>query len=243
MEKINPPGVEICFSPLSYPLFKNGESIVVVIDILRATSAICYAFYNGVEFIIPVGSVEEATAYKSKGYMTAAERHGEIVDGFELGNSPLDYIPERVKGETIVLTTTNGTQAIEISKNAFKVVIGSFLNLDVLSNWLIGQNRNVILLCAGWKNKFNMEDTLFAGAVAEILIKRGNFIADCDSTQAALRLYDLARYDLYDFLKDSSHRKRLARLDLENDIKFCLTLNTAPVIPVISGKNIVKLEE
>jgi 2-phosphosulfolactate phosphatase len=234
--------VEVCFSPISYPLFRNDDAIVVIIDIFRATSAICTAINHGVNSIIPVSTVEEAIEYQSKGYLAAAERHGEVVDGFEFGNSPFSYMVESVKGKTIVLTTTNGTVAVEAAKDAHKVVIGSFLNLSVLTNWLISQNRDVVLLCAGWKNKFNLEDTLFAGAVISRLTETGKFENTCDTAQAASHLFNSAKADLYGFLENSSHRKRLEKLNLDKDIRYCLELDLAPVIPILEGLSIVKMQ-
>ena len=232
--------IEVCFSPALFELFDSKESIVVVIDVLRATSSICIAFENGVEKIIPVSKVADALSYKSQGYLVAAERNGETLDGFDFGNSPFSYMSEKVKGKKIALTTTNGTQAVHSAKDAHQVVIGSFLNLDALCDWLIKQNRNVICLCAGWKNKFNLEDTLFAGAVVQQLKNSGKFHADCDSSLSSEYLYDLAKHDLNKFLENSSHRKRLERLHIEKDIAFCLTPNQTKVIPILEGDCLVK---
>lgn len=232
--------IEVCFSPQSYPLFHNPGAVVVVIDILRASSAITTAFYNGVAKMIPVATVEEAKEYKENGFLVAAERNGEIVEGFDLGNSPFGYMNAKVKGKTIAITTTNGTLAISVASQAHKVIIGSFLNLDATVEFLKKEKRDVLFLCAGWKNKFNLEDTLFAGAVAEQLIYKYDFKSACDSTMAAMELYKLAKHDLFGFLGNSSHRHRLEKLDLERDIKYCLTPNQCPVIPVMEGKFLVK---
>lgn len=232
--------IEVCYTPQSYPLFHNPDSIVVVIDVLRATSAITTAFYNGVVRMIPVSTVEEAVEYKKNGFMVAAERDGAIVEGFDLGNSPFGYMNNKVKGKTIAITTTNGTQAIEVAKGASKIVMGSFLNLDALVEYLRKANRDVLFLCAGWKNKFNLEDTLLAGAAATELIKKNGFTSSCDSTIASMELYKLAKHNLYEFLSNSSHRNRLAKLDLERDVKYCLTPNQCPVVPVMEGKFLVK---
>ena len=232
--------IEVCFSPQSYPLFHNPGSIVVVIDILRASSAITTAFFNGVSKMIPVSTIEEAQEYKNAGFLVAAERNAEIVKGFDLGNSPFGYMSTKVKGKTIVITTTNGTQAIMAAKDAKKIIIGSFLNLDTIVEYLRKEKKDVIFLCAGWKNKFNLEDTLYAGAVAEQLIYKYNFNSTCDSALAALELYKLAKHDLYGFLANSSHRNRLEKLDLERDIRYCLTPNQCPVIPIMEGKFLVK---
>src|ERR1035437_1519640 len=152
------PKIDACFSPYLYPVYKDDDSIVVIIDVLRATSAICVAFENGAKKIIPVATVEEARKYKQKGFLVGAERDGLPLEGFDFGNSPFNYMGDHVKGKTIVLTTTNGTQAIEAAKHAHKVVIGSFLNIDALCSWLVSANKNILLLCSGWKNKFNRSE-------------------------------------------------------------------------------------
>ena len=234
--------IEVCFSPISYPLFANNEAIVVVIDIFRATSAICTAISHGINGIIPVATIEEAREYQLKGFLAAAERNGEIQPGFDMGNSPFSYMDEKLKGKKIALTTTNGTQAIAASKDAYKVVIGSFLNLSVLSSWLENQNRDVILLCSGWKNKFNLEDTLFAGAVSQRLILSGKFENSCDTTHAASLLYETAKHDLFNFLGNSSHRNRLEKLNLEKDILYCLKADQTPVIPILDNGVLIKME-
>lgn len=233
--------IEVCYTPQAYHLFHKDEAIVVVIDIFRATSAIVTAFYNGVSKMIPVATVEEAREYQKNGYMAAAERNGEMIEGFELGNSPFGYMNNKVKGKIIAISTTNGTQAIEASRKATKTVIGSFLNQDVLCEYLDSQRRDVVLLCAGWKNKFNLEDTLFAGVVADKLIRQSGFDTDCDSAIASMHLYNLAKHDMYEFLSHSSHRRRLEKLDLERDIRYALTPNQCPVIPVMEGKYLVKM--
>ncbi|MFO0320962.1 MAG: 2-phosphosulfolactate phosphatase [Bacteroidota bacterium] len=233
--------IEVCYTPQAYPLFHKENAIVVIIDVFRATSAIVTAFYNGVNKMIPVATVEEAREYQKNGFMAAAERDGEIIEGFELGNSPFGYMNNRIKGKTIAISTTNGTQAIEASKKAAKIIIGSFINLDVICEYLLNQQKDVILVCAGWKNKFNLEDTLFAGAIVERLTNSATVTINCDSAIASKHLYGLAKNDLFSFLQNSSHRNRLAKLDLERDIKYCLTLNQCAVIPCMEGKYLVKM--
>lgn len=233
--------IDACFSPTLYPVYEDTESIVVIIDVLRATSAICVAFYNGADKMIPVAKVEEALEYKKQGFLAGAERDAVKLEGFDFGNSPYDYMGEHVKGKTIALTTTNGTQAIEAARNAYKVVVGSFLNIDVLCDWLVKQDRSVLLLCSGWKNKFNLEDSLFAGAVTHELIKRSEKYKLGDGCLALKYLYELAKQDPMKFLNHSSHKERLVKLNLKKDIRYCLIPNTAPVIPVLEGKYLVKL--
>lgn len=232
--------IEVCLTPALIDLYDIEESIVVVIDILRATSSITYGIDNGAEAIIPVANVEDCLTYADKGYLLAAERNGEVVTGYDFGNSPFSYTTEKVSGKTIVLTTTNGTKALYLaSKRAYQVVIGSFLNLDSLCDYLSVQNKNVLLLCAGWKDQFNLEDTLFAGAVVNKL--RKNFEHFDDSSVAAEDLYSLAKDDLRKYLYKSSHSHRLAQLNIEEDVVFCLQLNICSAIPVLQGEKLVVL--
>lgn len=228
--------IEVCFSPTLFPVyFDNQDSVVVVIDVLRATTAICAAFEDGVEAIIPVATLEEATAYKKNGYIVGAERNAEVIEGFDFGNSPLTFTKGKFKGKTIVLTTTNGTKAINIAKDAKQVIIGSFYNLDAVCDFLEKQDKDVLLLCAGWKERFNLEDTLFAGAVVEKLANNIRFHNLADSAIAALNLYKNAKDDLFGFLSESSHRKRLINLNLEEDVICCLSSNQSKLVPIFKN--------
>lgn len=233
--------LEVCFSPALIHLHDISESIVVVIDILRATSSMCVALHHGVRSIVPVSGIEESRAYKEKGFLIGAERNGEMLDGFDLGNSPFSYMESFVKGRDVALSTTNGTQAITAAKGAYQLVAGSFLNLDYLCNWLAKQDRSVLLLCSGWKNSFNLEDTLFAGAAAEQLEPHFGLNKMRDAVIGAKHLYSLAKNDMYGFLAESSHRNRLEKLHIEKDIEYCLTPNQAPVIPVMVNGALVAL--
>lgn len=233
--------IEVCFTPGEYQYFKDEFEIVVVIDVLRATSAICAAFDNGIASIIPVPTVEEAWEYKQKGYLAGAERKGQIVEGFDFGNSPFSYMKEEFKGKDVVLTTTNGTKSLDVAKDAEIVVVGSFLNLQVLSEWLAVQDKNVLCLCSGWQDKFNLEDTICAGAISDHLISTGNFTSTEDSSISAKYLYLSAKDNYFGYLKSSSHRRRLKNLNLNEDIKYCLTPNQMNVIPILRNGKLVKL--
>ncbi|MCT4561658.1 MAG: 2-phosphosulfolactate phosphatase [Crocinitomicaceae bacterium] len=225
--------IEVCFTPGEYEYFKDEFEIVVVIDVLRATSAICAGFANGIKSIIPVSTIEEAMEYKAKGYLAGAERKGQIVEGFDFGNSPYSYMRDDFKGKEVVLTTTNGTKALNIAKDAETVVVGSLLNLDALCKWLEVQDKNILCLCSGWQDKFNLEDTICAGAICEYLLSTGKFQSDEDSSIAAKYLFLSAKDNYFGYLKSSSHRRRLKNLNLNEDIKYCLTPNQTDVIPVL----------
>lgn len=233
--------VDVCLSPHLYPVYHRDDHIVVIIDILRATSAICTAFEHDVEKMIPVATVEEATEYKKQGFLVGAERNGLALEGFDFGNSPYSYMTDAIKGQTIVISTTNGTQAIEAARNAYKIVIGAFTNITALCNWLVLQNRNVLLLCSGWKNRFNLEDSLFAGAVTERLVKT-NLFKTGDAALAVNFLFNQAQQQPMRFLHNSSHAERLAAMGLKKDIKYCLELDKTSVIPVLEEKYLVKMQ-
>jgi 2-phosphosulfolactate phosphatase len=200
----------------------------------------CTAFENGVEKIIPVATIEEASEYKKKGYLVGAERNGIALDGFDFGNSPYSYMNDKINGKTIVISTTNGTQAIDAAQKAYKVVIGAFTNITAICDWLDSQNKNILLLCSGWKNKFNLEDSLFAGALTERLLKKSDFQLS-DSALSVSYLYKQAESNPYKFLRNSSHTERLASMGLKHDIKYCLSLDKTKIIPVLEGKYLVRL--
>ena len=233
--------LDVCLTPALIPLYNVEDYIVVVIDIFRATSSICYGIENGAEAIIPVSEVEECAAYREKGFdhLLAAERNGEVVAGFDFGNSPFSYTKEKVSGKTVVLTTTNGTHALHLSRKAKKIVIGSFLNLTSLCNWLKTQNESILLVCAGWKNNFNLEDTLFAGAVVEQL-KENGYTLD-DPAMAANDLFQIGKNDISQYLSKTSHGERLKKLGIEKDIAFCLQIDVTTAIPILDGEKLVKL--
>ena len=170
---------------------------------------------------------------KSNGYITSGERNGEKVTGFDKGNSPFEYMGDEVKGQKIAFTTTNGTHAIEKAKEAKQIVIGSFLNLTAVSRYLLLSEHNILVVCAGWKGKVNLEDTLFAGALVETL--RNHIEPDCDAPLIAQHLYNLAKPNMVKFLSNSSHVKRLNRLNIHKDIGFCLTLDQYPVLPLLKN--------
>lgn len=221
--------IDVCLSPELMHLYPVHDRIVVVVDIFRATSCMTTAFAHGIRSIAPFAKLEDCLAMKLQGYFTAGERDGKKVDGFDLGNSPFEYMEERLKGQRIAFTTTNGTQAIAKSAGAKEIVIGSFLNLSAVVAHLQRSDNHVLVVCAGWKGKVNQEDTLFAGALVEHL--RDHIKPDCDAPVMAQRLYNQGRANMMDFLKDASHVQRLAKLNVYKDIQFCLTPDQYQVVP------------
>lgn len=229
--------IDVCLSPEMMHLYNVQDRTVVVVDILRATSCMTTAFAHGVSVITPFSHLEDCLAMKPKGYFTAGERDGKKVDGFDFGNSPFEYMDKKLEGQRIAFTTTNGTLAIAKSDGALQIVIGSFLNLSAVETHLRKTNDNILVLCAGWKGKVNLEDTLFAGAIVERL--KDIVEAECDAPVSAQHLYNLAKGDLLSFLKNASHVKRLNKLNIQKDIEFCLTADVYKVVPVLKGRDLV----
>jgi len=239
----SPNKVEVVFTPEMYPNFENKEANVVIIDILRATSAICTAFENGVKEMIPVPAIEEARKRKEEGYVVAAERDGNVLDFADFGNSPFNFTPERVKGKKVAYSTTNGTRAIHIAKGSYLVLIASFINLSAVVNLLKENQRDVILMCAGWKGKFCLEDTLCAGAIAEKLIYFFSFETVCDSTKASIDLWKLAKKDLLKYVNKVAQRSRLRQLGLDDVIEYCHTPDSSVKVPVFKDGRIINYSD
>lgn len=225
--------IDTCFSPALYEPELHAGSIVIVIDILRASSAICTAFANGARAIIPVAGVNEAKEYKEKGLLVAAERDGFVLDFADFGNSPFNFTTDSVEGKTIVYSTTNGTGIINLASSAYMIAIGSFLNIGALGRWLTGQEKDVMLFCAGWKGRFNLEDTVFAGALASRLMESGLYSTKCDSTLAAIDLWSIAHRDLRGYIEKAAQRSRLRDKKLDDCIDFCLSNDFTDKIPVM----------
>lgn len=236
------PSLYTCLSPALLHLYDVTNTIVVVIDVLRATSTIATALHNGAKEIIPVDSVERCIQLgRELACVTAGERDGQIAPGLQYGNSSFEYPREFICGKTLVLTTTNGTKLLHmaLAKGATEIITGSFLNLSAVCDHLSTVKRNVILACAAWKDRVNMEDTLFAGAVVSRI--KEHFSINCDSSHIAENLYDVAKEDLYEFMKknDASHYHRLTNFGLERDIRHCLTPDLANVLPEYRGGKLV----
>jgi 2-phosphosulfolactate phosphatase len=233
MEGKGMPCVEVCFSPKLFPFITTKEPFVVVLtDILRATTSIVTAFANGVERIIPVHDAEDARKFKEQGFLVATEQDGKKLDFADFGNSAFSFTRERVEGRTLVYCTTNGTRALAVIGEGRPVVFGAFINFTALKEWLVKRDTNVVILCSGWKNKFCIEDSLYAGALAESLLQSGHFTTNCDSVHAASDLWSLAKGDIPRYLEKASHTHRLNRLGLDDVIPYSFNFDITRVIPI-----------
>lgn len=234
------PALYTCLSPLLLHLYDVSHSVIVIIDVLRATSTIATALENGAKAIIPVDSVAECMRIgKQINAITAGERDGKIAEGLEYGNSPFEYPKTFIEGKTLVLTTTNGTRLLHIAldNGATDIITGAFANLDAVCKYLVEKKQPVILACAAWKDRVNIEDSLFAGMLIQEI--KEHFSINCDASQMAEGLYETAKPGLYEFMekKNASHFIRLSSYGLQEDIKFCLTPNTVKALPVyMEGK-------
>ena len=223
--------LDLCPSPALYPFYKKENDTVIVVDIFRASTTMCAMLQKGAKAIITVATTEAARQYKSDGFLVGAERNTRKCDFADFGNSPFDYSRELVQGKEIVFTTTNGTMAIEMGRNSRKLYIGAFSNIDALINRCMDDSERIVILCAGWNNRINMEDTLFGGAFAEKLPEMGAVTLGSDSIRIALELWQKAKNDPLAYLKQSDHYKRLINNGVESDAAFCLLHNTVSVVP------------
>ena len=226
--------IDVCFSPALYPVYHNPEAIVVVVDVFRATTTMAAAFSNGARSIRPVATVEEAQKYKAEGWLVGAERNVKRCEFADFGNSPFDYTPEKVSGHDIVFTTTNGTRAITIARSAFRVVTGAFINLQAVADYCMAHERDVVVLCSGWQDKVNIEDTLFGGALADALLKTGLYEAASDAVMIARDMWVNNKEDLMIYLDPTDHMARLKANHLEDAVPYCLTLSLTDKVPELS---------
>jgi 2-phosphosulfolactate phosphatase len=238
----NKPTLHTSLSPSLLNLYEVNNSVVVIIDVLRATSTIATALYNGARCVIPVDTVTRCIEIgRQIEGITAGERDGQIAEGLVYGNSPFEYPREFIEGKTLVLTTTNGTRLLHMAleKGAKEIITGSFPNLSAVCEHLVAKNQNVILGCAAWKDRVNIEDMLFAGAViAEI---GQHYSINCDSSHIAATMYQTAKDDLFGFMKKNkaSHYHRLMNFGLEKDIRYCLERDGANVLPAYEDGKLV----
>ncbi len=238
---MNKPFLHTVLSPKLLDIYDVEDSVVVIIDVFRATSTIATAMFNGAAKIIPVDNVEKCIAIgkETPNSITAGERDGKVIEGLQHGNSPAEYPRSFIEGKTLVLTTTNGTKLLHMAlqRGASSVITGSFPNLLAVCNYLVQQNKNVFLGCSAWKDRFNLEDTLFAGAVIEAV--KNNFTIHCDSSLMAEQMYHLHKNDMPLFIRQTTHWHRLAKFGLEKELEYCVTPNGANILPIYKNGALV----
>jgi 2-phosphosulfolactate phosphatase len=226
-------------------LYFTGKTSVVI-DVLRATTVIVTALNNGAREIIPVSTVDFAMKVSGNAFsgqtLLGGERNTKKVEGFVLGNSPLEYSTETVSGKSIILYTTNGSKAIVKTKFAENIFICSFLNLPAIASHLIDLNKDVEIICAGTNGSFNLEDAVCAGRLTQEMQKLNENVELSDSSRAGLVLNKTFGKNLIKLLKETEHGKLLIENGFAEDIKFCAQYGTTELIPYFISSSIKKLE-
>ena len=233
------PKIEVCLSPALLHLYDFSNSIVVVIDVFRATSTMAAALHNGAKEIIPMDDVQKCidAGLQTPNSITAGERDGKVAPGLQFGNSPTEYPRAFIEEKTLLLTTTNGTRLLHQTKDCKQIIIGSFLNLSAVCEYLVAQNADVLLACASWKDRYNLEDHLFAGAVIDTIGHQ--FDINCDSARAGKHLFREAKKDIYGFIQDSAHFLRLSAYGLQSDMEYCCKIDAHNVLPIYEDGRLV----
>jgi 2-phosphosulfolactate phosphatase len=218
--------------------------IAVVIDVLRATSVIVTAVSNGARWVKTVATIEEAFQLKSPDVILGGERQAMPIEGFDLGNSPLEYTSQRVSGKGIVLTTTNGTLALSRSGTAEEVLIGALLNHQAVADYLFLKHLPVELICAGTNGEFSLDDFLCAGLICSTLQTSGRFETD-DLGKLAIRTWQLSSGDLHAALSGAIHYKVLKSKKLSADLDYCLQTGANNILVIRNKENnsYVKLQQ
>lgn len=226
--------VDIAFTPEEVNTSEIIDKSALVVDILRATSTITTAISNGASFIIPVNSPDEAFTLSSKSdieYILGGEVDGKHIKGFHLGNSLSEYTPSVVKNKPIIFRTTNGTRTINKCLSSWHLVIGCFLNLTSVCQYLLKLEKDILIVCSGKEGKFGMEDAVFAGACVSKLSQ----FADINKTDAAVAvemLYQVYRTDILEMLRNAEHGRYLISIGLEDDLSLCAQIDIANIVPI-----------
>jgi 2-phosphosulfolactate phosphatase len=235
--------INVCLTPGHVDELQLRDKNVVVIDVLRAATTITVALANGAKEVIPVDSVETAVKLSASLFgdvvLLGGERGGKMIEGFHLGNSPSEYIESVVKGKSIVFTTTNGAPAISKGRYAKHMAIGSFVNVRRVADFIKSINEDFIIVCAGNQSAvggFSLEDTVCAGMIVDRLRRTSPDSAELsDSASAALTLYRSQARNIMKMLQESEHGLELARIGFKEDLKTCASIDSIPVLPVLSG--------
>ena len=240
------------------PFFPEKEKqfddvIVLMVDVLRASTTICTALHNGAKEVIPCESLDKAVQIYSnlskEVRFLGGERNGEKPSGFDAGNSPFEYTEENVAKKNVVLTTSNGTKTFQQAKNAKIRLIAGFVNLNSVLAFLEekylkdNEDQEICILCAGTNGRLSYEDTLCCGAIIKLLKMNHKNVQLTDTADAAKNLYNLHSVDLQQFLKTKEHAVFLKNLGFEKDVDLALTFDKFPVVPYIEGSSIRKFTE
>ncbi|MFT4604627.1 MAG: 2-phosphosulfolactate phosphatase [Rhodothermales bacterium] len=235
--------IEVFLSPAGVqPEELNGRT-AVVIDVLRASSTIIFALSQGAREVIPVANLGEAgrmaSTLDSASYVLGGERGGKQIEGYQLGNSPLEYTADRVADKTVILSTTNGTPAIQAAAAAGELLVGGFVNARALAQAVRDAGNDVTIVCAGWENRVSLEDTLCAGFLVDLLLDGSSPANLSDTAYMALWQYRHDQHDLSVPISRCNHARRLEELGHGLDIPLCIEIDAWPVVPKLHESRLV----
>jgi 2-phosphosulfolactate phosphatase len=236
------PELEVVLAPalFEFRMIRN-DAVIVVVDILRATTTICTALHNGAAAIIPLYDEADLKARADNGCLTAGESQGIQIPGTDFGNSPFEFMNEKIKGREIAMLTTNGTGAVLKAKGNGTVISGAFSNISALTRWVIEKEEDVVVFCAGQNDNFILEDTLFAGALLMRILQEGPFRLTGDPALASVALWQQYRKEPDAITSGARHLKRLIDLGYGKDITYAFSEDTAPVVPFLEGERFVSI--
>ncbi len=230
--------IEVFFSPVGIDELGMRGRNVIIIDVLRATTTICTALSNGAREVIPTADIENATKISSNlssdSRLLGGERQGKKIDGFDLGNSPAEYSPEKVRNKSIIFTTTNGAGAIHKCRYASTALVASFVNVSAIVETIVEIGGTWTILCSGRQGAFSVEDATCAG----MIISKVKEVSEVDTEDAGLTtliLYKNYKKSILGMMKKSQHGQYLVSIGFEEDLKFCSNVDGVPVVPVVSG--------
>jgi len=229
--------IEIYFTPQEFTEERLKDQTAVVVDVLRSCTTVCAALAAGAKEIIPAESVSSAielASHLSKdAILLCGEREGKLIQGFHLGNSPLEYLPETVKNKTLVFGSTNGSPAVVKTRLARRTLIGSFVNLSSVVDGLAAASDPIHIICAGKAGQFALEDAVCAGNIlSELRPRCGGTLELSDGATAALLLFEQFKNSIGDLVAQSQHGRYLASIGMEADLPVCADVNRIPVLPV-----------
>jgi len=233
----------VFFTPGEVAEVDLADRLVVVVDVLRATSTIVEALANGARAVVPVATIEEALRLVRnlgrEGALLCGERGGLRIEGFELGNSPAEFTAERVAGKTLVMTTTNGTAALVGVAGARRVYVGAFANLGAVAAAVADADADVAVVCAGRGRRFALEDALCAGALLRrVRARRGRGVrAGNDAAWVAQRLAR-SLVDPAPVLRRTAAARELVAVGLGADVEWCTVVDRSGVVPVFRERQV-----
>lgn len=214
------------------------DKTVVMIDVLRASSTMTTALHNGAKGIIAVEDMGDASKFSnnldSESFLMSGEKNGIRIDGYDLGNSPLEHTRDVVNGKTIILNTTNGTKAIRRCSLADQIIVGSFLNLNAIVEYLQTLDEEVLLVCAGWRGRLSLEDILCAGNIIYELYEGDLSDEARDGAKVAFGLYEKFGDDIENGIKSSNYAVRLKDIVSEEDLEYCCQRSITDILPALN---------